>query len=110
VEDKSTITDPTRRMFRLFAEANRGDLAALAACIRGSRQALTQEEAASIRVPTIICVGTNDAIAGPPQPLAAVMPEARAFDIVGRDHNLAVGDKTHRAAVLAFFERERGAL
>jgi pimeloyl-ACP methyl ester carboxylesterase len=105
VEDKSTITDPTRRMFRLFAEANRGDLAALAACIRGSRQALTRQEAA-----TIICVGTNDAIAGPPQPLAAVMPEARAFDIVGRDHNLAVGDKTHRAAVLAFFERERGAL
>jgi len=110
IEDKSTITDPTQRMFRLFAEANKQDLGALAACIRGSRQALTREEAASIRVPTIICVGTNDPIAGPPQPLAAVMPEARAFDIVGRDHNLAVGDKTHRAAVLAFFESERGAL
>jgi pimeloyl-ACP methyl ester carboxylesterase len=97
-------------MFRLFAEANKGDLAALAACIRGSRQSLSQEEAASIRVPTIICVGTNDPIAGPPQPLAAVMPEARAFNIEGRDHNLAVGDKTHRAAVLAFFESERGVL
>jgi pimeloyl-ACP methyl ester carboxylesterase len=110
VEDKSTLTDPTQRMFRLFAEANKGDLAALAACIRGSRQALTPDEAASIHVPTIICVGTNDPIAGPGQPLAALMPEARAFDIVGRDHNLAVGDKTHRAAVLTFFEAERGAL
>lgn len=110
VEDKSTITDPTQKMFRLFAEANRGDLAALAACIRGSRQSLTREEAASIRVPTIICVGTNDPIAGAPQPLAALMPEARAFNIEARDHNLAVGDKTHRAAVLAFFEAERGVL
>jgi pimeloyl-ACP methyl ester carboxylesterase len=110
VEDKSTITDPTQKMFRLFAEANRGDLAALAACIRGSRQSLTRDEAASIRVPTIICVGTNDPIAGAPQPLAALMPEARAFNIEGRDHNLAVGDKTHRAAVLAFFEAERGVL
>jgi pimeloyl-ACP methyl ester carboxylesterase len=110
VEDKSTITDPTQRMFRLFAEANRGDLTALAACIRGSRQSLTPEQAGAIHTPTLIAVGTNDPIAGPAQPLAALMPEARAFNIEGRDHNLAVGDKCHRAAVLAFFEAERGAL
>jgi pimeloyl-ACP methyl ester carboxylesterase len=110
VEDKSTITDPTQRMFRLFAEANRGDLEALAACIRGSRQSLTPEQAGAIRTPTLIAVGTNDPIAGPAQPLAALMPEARAFNIEGRDHNLAVGDKSHRAVVLAFFEAERGAL
>ena len=110
VADKSTITDPTQRMFRLFAEANKGDLAALAACIRGSRQTLTPAEAAAIHTPTIICVGTNDPIAGPAQPLAALMPEARAFNIEGRDHNLAVGDKTHRAAVLAFFDSQRGAI
>jgi hypothetical protein len=30
------------------------------------------------------------------------MPNARALDIVGRDHNLAVGDKTHKQGVLAF--------
>lgn len=106
--DKATITDPTQRMFRLFAEANKGDLLALAACIRGSRQVLTREEVAQIQAPTLISVGTNDPIAGLPQPLAMLMPHARAFNIEGRDHNLAVGDKTHRAAVLAFFEEERG--
>jgi hypothetical protein len=33
------------------------------------------------------------------------MPHAVAFDIVGRDHNLAVGDRTHKEAVLAFLAR-----
>lgn len=108
--DKSTITDPTQRMFRLFAEANKGDLVALGACIRGSRQVLSREQMGSLETPTIICVGTNDSIAGRPRPLAMMMPNARAFDIEGRDHNLAVGDKTHRAAVLSFFEEERGIL
>jgi hypothetical protein len=30
------------------------------------------------------------------------MPNARALDIPGRDHNLAVGDKMHKEGVLAF--------
>lgn len=105
--DPENITDPTQQMFRTFAERNRQDLTALAACIRGSRQALTPGEVARILTPTLVCVGTNDPIAGPPEPLVALMPDAEAFAIHGRDHNLAVGDRTHRAAVLAFFERLR---
>ena len=30
------------------------------------------------------------------------MPNAKALDIPGRDHNLAVGDKVHKQGVLAF--------
>jgi pimeloyl-ACP methyl ester carboxylesterase len=101
--DPDNITDPTQKMFRSFAQKNGQDLAALAACIRGSRQVMSTEEAGRIRAPTLISVGTNDPIAGPPEPLAALMPHARAFAIAGRDHNLAVGDRTHRAEVLAFF-------
>jgi pimeloyl-ACP methyl ester carboxylesterase len=96
------LTDPTQRMFRAFAEQTKSDLTALAACIRGSRQVLSREEVASIRAPALIAVGTNDTVAGPPQPLAALMPNARALDIPGRDHNLAVGDKAHKQGVLAF--------
>ena len=55
-----------------------------------------------IRAPALIAVGAKDEVAGPPQPLAALMPNARALDIPGRDHNLAVGDKTHKEGVLAF--------
>ncbi len=105
--DPEAITDPTQKMFRSFAERNRQDLVALAACIRGSRQALTPEQVGHLATPTLICVGTNDPIAGAPEPLAALMPAAKAFAIEGRDHNLAVGDRTHRQAVLAFFEHLR---
>lgn len=107
--DPSRLTDPTQKMFRAFAEANRGDLAALAACIRGSRQELSRQDVARITAPTLVSVGSKDAIAGAPEPLAALMPHARAFVIPGRDHNLAVGDKSHREAVLAFFAAQREA-
>lgn len=96
------LTDPTQRMFRAFADANRQDLRALAACIRGSRQTLTREEVAQIRMPVLVSVGTRDEIAGSPQALAALMPDARALDIPNRDHNLAVGDRVHKAGVLDF--------
>lgn len=107
--DASTITEPIAQMFRQFAEANQQDLVALAACIRGSRDLITREEVAGLPMPTLIAVGTEDDIAGAPEPLAALIPDAEVFTIEGRDHNRAVGDRTHRAAVLAFLERVRGA-
>jgi hypothetical protein len=36
--------------------------------------------------------------------LAALMPKARALDIPGRDHMLAVGDKLFKASVLEFLK------
>ncbi len=96
------LTDPMQRMFRVFAEQTGSDLKALAACIRGSRQVLSAQEAGQIRVPVLISVGTNDPVAGDPHPLGALIPGAQVFDIEGRDHNLAVGDRSHKEAVLAF--------
>ncbi|MEY3553367.1 MAG: hypothetical protein RL735_1715 [Pseudomonadota bacterium] len=101
-----TLTDPMQRMFRAFAEQTGSDLRALAACIRGSRQTLTQEEARAIRVPVLVAVGTKDDVAGDPHRAAALIPGARALDIPGRDHNLAVGDKVYKEGVLSFL-RER---
>jgi pimeloyl-ACP methyl ester carboxylesterase len=96
------VTDATARGFRGFAEQNKQDLAALAACIRGSRQVMSREEVGRIAAPTLVTVGTTDGIAGSPHALAALMPNARALDIPGRDHNMAVGDKVHKEGVLAF--------
>jgi len=96
------LTDPHQRMFRAFAEQTKSDLAALAACIRGSRQVLTPEQVAGITVPTLVAVGTNDTVAGSPHELVSLMSNARALDIPGRDHNLAVGDKVHKQGVIAF--------
>jgi pimeloyl-ACP methyl ester carboxylesterase len=96
------VTDPNGRTFRQFAEQTKSDLKALAACIRGSRQTLTPEEVARIRAPTLVAVGTYDRVAGSAQALAALIPGAKALDIPGRDHMLAVGDRVFKAAMLEF--------
>jgi pimeloyl-ACP methyl ester carboxylesterase len=100
------VTDPQGRMFRAFADQTKSDRRALAACIRGSRQVLTREQAASIRTPTLIAVGTKDPIAGSAEELAAVMPNAKAPPIPNRDHMLAVGDRVFKAGVLQFLEEQ----
>jgi pimeloyl-ACP methyl ester carboxylesterase len=96
------LTDPMQRMFRAFADQTKSDRKALAACIRGSRQSLTEGEVASITLPTLVAVGTSDPIAGSPHELVKLMPNAKALDIPGRDHNLAVGDRVHKQGVLEF--------
>jgi pimeloyl-ACP methyl ester carboxylesterase len=99
------LSDPTQRMFRAFADQNRSDLKALAACIRGSRQTLTREEVSRIVQPTLVAVGTADAVAGDPHALAALFPRGEALDIPGRDHNRAVGDRVYKEGALAFLAR-----
>jgi pimeloyl-ACP methyl ester carboxylesterase len=96
------VSDLQGRMFRAFADQTKSDRRALAACIRGSRQVLTREQAASIETPALIAVGTKDPIAGSPKELASIMPHARALPIPNRDHMLAVGDKAFKAGVLDF--------
>ena len=98
------LADSMQRMFRAFADQTKSDRAALAACIRGSRQSLTAAGVARIAQPTLVAVGTKDVVAGDAHKLAALMPNAAALDISGRDHNQAVGDKVYKAGVLAFLE------
>ncbi|MFL5044730.1 MAG: alpha/beta fold hydrolase, partial [Xanthobacteraceae bacterium] len=73
--------------------------------IRGSRQTLARDQAAQIRVPVLIAVGTKDPVAGSAQALAELVPGAQALDIPGRDHMLAVGDKVFKAGALEFLAR-----
>ncbi len=100
----AAVSDPTGRSFRAFAEQTGADLAALVACIRGSRQTLTPGEVAHLTMPVLIAVGTNDPVAGSAQELAALIPGARALDIPDRDHMLAVGDKIFKQRVLEFLK------
>ncbi|HEX5213588.1 MAG TPA: alpha/beta hydrolase [Pseudolabrys sp.] len=99
------VTDPQSRMFRSFAQQTKSDLRALAACIRGTRQTLTEAQVAAIKVPVLVAVGTEDHVAGAPEPLAALIPGAKALPIPNRDHMLAVGDKVFKAGVLDFLNQ-----
>jgi len=94
--------NPTAAAFRMFAEQTRSDLRALAACMRGSRQTLSRAELGQIEVPVLVSVGTLDTVAGSGPGLAALIPDARALEIEGKDHSTAVGAKPHRDGVLAF--------
>jgi pimeloyl-ACP methyl ester carboxylesterase len=96
------VRDAAGRMFRIFADQTKSDRRALAACIRGSRQVMSRQEAATIGVPVLVAVGGKDPIAGAPQPLANLLPKGQALEIPNRDHMLAVGDKVFKAAVIEF--------
>lgn len=98
------VTDRTGRAFRAFAEQTGSDRLALAACIRSSRQKISEADVAVITRPALIAVGTKDDIAGSPKRLADLMQDARILEIPNRDHMVAVGDKVYKQGVLDFLD------
>jgi pimeloyl-ACP methyl ester carboxylesterase len=99
------VTDPVGRTFRAFADQTRSDRRALAACLRGSRRLMTEDEAAGISVPVLIAVGTADEIAGSADALGKIIPGSQVLNIPNRDHMRAVGDKVYKTGVLDFLLR-----
>ncbi|WP_404861964.1 alpha/beta fold hydrolase [Georhizobium sp. MAB10] len=99
------VTHARGRMFRAFAEQTKSDRKALAACIT-SREELKPKQLSRLTMPVLVGVGTKDDIAGSPEELVAMLPNARGVDIPNRDHMLAVGDKVFKAAVLKFLAEE----
>ncbi|UOM33141.1 alpha/beta fold hydrolase [Acuticoccus sp. I52.16.1] len=102
---RDAITDPQALTYRVFAEQTGSDLAALSACIQASRQVLGADEVARIAVPTLVVAGSADTVSGSPEELAALIPDAEAVTLEGKDHMTAVGDREHKAKVLDFLER-----
>ncbi|WP_417671787.1 alpha/beta fold hydrolase [Roseibium sp.] len=100
------IADRTGRAFRAFAEQTKSDRLALAACMRSSRQKISETDVARIGSTVLIAVGTKDDIAGSPQKLADLIGNARVLEIPGRDHMVAVGDKVYKQGVLDFLNDE----
>jgi pimeloyl-ACP methyl ester carboxylesterase len=99
------VTDPVGRTFRAFADQTRSDRRALAACLRGSRRLMTQQEAADIDVPVLIAVGSNDEIAGSAEALGRIIPQSQVLAIPNRDHMRAVGDKIYKTGVIDFLSQ-----
>ena len=93
------------RQYRIFADHTKSDREALAACMESGREAFTEEMLSEIGQPILVAVGSEDDIAGPAEPLAALLPKGEALVIDGRDHMRATGDKAFKSGALAFLNR-----
>jgi pimeloyl-ACP methyl ester carboxylesterase len=101
--DKSKITNKTARDFREFADQPGKDRLALAFCMRADRKSFAAEQLSHSMRPVLVVCGENDALTGPPGPLAAAFTDGRAVTVPKRDHMTTVGDKVYKQAVLKFF-------
>jgi pimeloyl-ACP methyl ester carboxylesterase len=103
-ESDAEVKSPKGRAYRAFAKQTGSDLAALAACMRGSRQPVPADGLMQLHMPVLIAVGTRDDVAGSVEDFAALIPGAEVLPIPDRDHMLAVGDKVYKKGVLAFLD------
>lgn len=104
-ESLSQVTGKSGRQFRIFAEHSKADRPALAACMINSREPMAEADVRRIAVPALVAVGEADDMAGSPQALADLLPDAEAFVIPRRDHMRSTGDLEFKRAALAFLER-----
>ncbi len=102
-DDKSKVSDARARLFRDFAEANKNDLKALAACMAADREPIAATQFTNNKVPVLVAVGTKDELVTRPEDVAIMIPGAKLLKLEGRDHLNAPGDKTYHQAVLKFF-------
>lgn len=101
-DDPSTITDPTARGFRLFADSTGADRLALAATQRAAIHG-DPIDVSGIRVPVLVVTGDGDTLVGDPVRLAEAIPGGRAV-VVSGDHLSAVGDPALAAAMVSFLD------
>ena len=98
------IADPMLKSFRHFADEQKEDRLALAACSRGPRPEITRESLAAINRPTLVIAGARDQLAGPPQVLAQAIAGAKAVSIPGCDHFSMIAHGLFKASVFDFFD------
>ena len=98
------IDDPTLRGFRLFADEQGEDRAALAACSEGLAASGAPPSVSAIVAPTLVVAGARDELAGPPRPLADAIPGAKSVTLPGCDHFSAIPHALFKAAVFDFLE------
>ena len=90
--------------FREFAEQSGKDRYGAAACMRANRRLFAASELKQSQRPVLVVCGENDALTGPPGPLADAFADGRAVVVPRRDHMTTVGDKVFKQTVLDFFQ------
>lgn len=76
---------PVARYFVRLAGQPGADREALVACLRSPRPVLSPETLGRVTVPVLVVIGERD-FAGPGEPLAEALPDARLVVLPGVDH------------------------
>jgi pimeloyl-ACP methyl ester carboxylesterase len=77
--------NPVVQYFAGLASHPSADRSALAACMRSPRPVLTPERLAEVDLPVLVVIGDRD-FAGPGEPLAEALPDARLVTLRNVDH------------------------
>jgi pimeloyl-ACP methyl ester carboxylesterase len=99
------VTHPVGREFRAFAQRQKGDLNALAACIRSERSNFSTDRLAKLSLPVLVVAGERDVLTGDAYALAACFPNGQTVIVPRRDHMKTVADRVYKEAVLDFLAR-----
>ncbi|MGE0877541.1 MAG: alpha/beta fold hydrolase [Acidimicrobiia bacterium] len=73
------------RSFANYARDRGNDPIALAQCLRAQREPITRERLKALTFPVLVVIGDNDE-AGPGEPLAEAMPNAKVVTLRNTDH------------------------
>lgn len=95
--------NPAAAYFARLADHPDADRAALAACLRAPARLLTADDCARVTVPVLVVIGARD-FAGPGEPLAEALPDARLVVLPGADHFSTPKDFGAIDATLRFLE------
>lgn len=85
LEGRGAADDNISRLFMNYAQQPGNDVEALTAVMRRTRQRFTPEMVAAVTCPTLVVIGDRD-FAGPGEPLAEAIPEARLVTLRNTDH------------------------
>jgi pimeloyl-ACP methyl ester carboxylesterase len=102
------ISEPLLKSFRQFADEQGEDRLALAACSLGRGENFTRDEVSGLSTHTLVVAGARDELAGVPDELAAVIPDAKAVTLPGCNHFSAIPHALFKAAVFDFLDGEMG--
>jgi pimeloyl-ACP methyl ester carboxylesterase len=83
--DEQALAGNAAAHFESLITTPGNDADALRACISRERRPFTGEELATVQVPCLIIIGSDD-FAGPPEPLAELLPDAKIKVLPGIDH------------------------
>jgi pimeloyl-ACP methyl ester carboxylesterase len=103
-DEIEAISNPLLKSFRQFADEQGEDRAALAACSEGRSVSYEPDDLFALSVPTMVCAGARDLLAGSAEGLAEAIRGAHAVTLPGCDHFGTITHALFKGKTFDFFD------